>query len=49
MALFLGGYGSVNSIVWDNGDYILELSATLPKDETIALADSVKLAQNADK
>lgn len=47
-ALFLGGYGSVNSIVWDNGDYILELSATLPKDETIALADSVKLAQNAD-
>lgn len=48
-ALFLGGYGSVNSIVWDNGDYILELSATLPKDETIALADSVKLAQNADK
>lgn len=48
-ALFLGGYGSVNSIVWDNGDYILELSATLPKDETIALADSVKLAQKTDK
>ena len=48
-ALFLGGYGSVNSIVWDNGDYILELSATLPKDESIALADSVKLAQKTDK
>ena len=46
--LYLGGYGSVCIIVWDDGDYILEIATTLPRDEAFALAESVKPAQNAD-
>ncbi len=30
-------------IVWDNGDYILELTCELPKNDTIKLAKSAKL------
>ena len=46
--LYLGGYGSVCIIVWDDGNYILEFATTLPRDEAFALAESVKPAQNAD-
>ena len=47
--LYLGGYGSVCIIVWDDGDYILEIATTLPRDEAFALAESVKPAQNANE
>lgn len=46
--LYLGGYGAVCIIVWDDGDYILEIATTLPRDEAFALAESVEPAQNAD-
>ncbi len=32
-------------VLWDNGDYILELSADLPKNETINLAKSTKVLE----
>ena len=34
------------TVTWDNGDYILEISADLPKLETINLAKSTKVLEN---
>lgn len=34
------------TVTWDNGDYILEISADLPKSETINLAKSTKVLEN---
>lgn len=34
-----------SSMLWDNGDYILELSADLPKNELIDLAKSAKVLE----
>lgn len=36
-------------IVWDNGDYILEIVGNLNKDEMLALAESTKILKNSEK
>lgn len=33
-------------LIWDNGDYILELNGNLPKNELIFLAESTKILEN---
>lgn len=33
-------------VIWDNGDYILELDGNLPKNELIFLAESTKILEN---
>lgn len=33
-------------LVWDNGDYVLEISSRLPKEEAIELAKSAKVCEN---
>lgn len=35
-------YGTENSLIWDNGDYIMWLGCTLPFDELMRIAQSVK-------
>lgn len=40
-------YGSTNYIFWDNGDYILGVYANLPLEETMRLAQSVAIDENA--
>lgn len=34
--------GNVGTVVWDNGDYIFEIEATLTKEELIRLAESLE-------
>ena len=40
--VFLEVYSDCTLVIWDNGDYILELSADLPKDQLLNLAKSAK-------
>ena len=35
----------VSSVIWDNGDYIMQLEGVLTKEEIIALAESVKIKE----
>lgn len=36
-------YGTENALIWDNGDYIIRLGCSLPNDELMCIAESVKL------
>lgn len=38
--------GISSAVIWDKGDYILELSADLSKNETLNLAKSIKVLEN---
>lgn len=40
---FLIEFNGYNIIIWDNGDYILELHSTLDKNELLDLAKSTKI------
>ncbi len=47
LCIELEGEEQINSVVlWDNGDYILEVGANLPKSETINLAKTTKIIEN---
>lgn len=39
--------GYVNNIIWDNGDYILELQCNVPVEEAMRIAESVRVNENA--
>lgn len=39
---FYIGFGEISTLVWDNGDYILELQGTFDKSELLELAKNVK-------
>ena len=45
---FFVKYKDENILVWDNGDYVLELYGTLDKNELVELAKNVK-AQEIEK
>ncbi|MDE6724637.1 MAG: DUF4367 domain-containing protein [Ruminiclostridium sp.] len=36
-------------VVWDNGDYMLEIVGNLNKDEMLALTESTKILKNLEK
>lgn len=40
-------YGSDVTIIWDNGDYIMELWGIMPADELMRIAESVAVNDNA--
>ena len=44
-AYFLSFYDESGVIVWDNGDYILEVAGEFSKDELIAFAESVEIIE----
>lgn len=38
-------YGIENTVVWDNGDYVIELNGNLDKNDLLNLARSIKLSE----
>lgn len=36
-------YGTENALIWDNGDYIMQLGCGIPFDELMHIAESVKI------
>lgn len=39
--------GTDNSLIWDNGDYIMVLDCVLPEEELMRIAESVEINDNA--